>query len=112
MKTEIKFNHNEDSLITALGIKKSPEEVAVSITIAISDWAEDESGSSSCSLLAEYLHKKLPYETILLLATREVYEKLENNFSYNNQIKKLISLLESMDDKRMDSETERKVRGN
>jgi hypothetical protein len=110
MKTEIKFNHNEDSLTSALGIKQSPEEVAVAITIAISDWADDETGTS-CSLLAEYLHKGLTYEIILLLATREVYERLSSQMN-EEPMRKLLSILESFEDKGMDEDTERKVRDN
>ena len=111
MKTEIKFNHDADSLTDALGMKQSAEEVSISITDVVKDWTRDESKSSSMSHLAESIHIGLPYETILLLATREVHETLEEAFS-NDPIRKLLSLLESMDEKSMDEDTERRIRAN
>jgi hypothetical protein len=111
MKTEIKFNHNADTLTEALGMKQSAEEVSMSITDVVKDWTRDESKSSSMSHLAESIHSVLPYETILLLATREVHETLEKAFS-DDPIRKLLSLLESIDEQSMDEETERKVRDN
>jgi hypothetical protein len=111
MKTEIKFNHNEESLTDAMGIKQSPEQIAMSITKVVTNWAHDESGSSSMSILAEHIHRDLPYETILLLATREINERLEESFSAK-PLEKLLSLLELIDKKHIDEDIERKVRDN
>jgi L-lactate utilization protein LutC len=68
MKKEIKFNHGEDSLTEALGINQSPEEIMDMITKTIILWSEDDRGSMT-SILSEYIHKILPYEVILSIAT-------------------------------------------
>jgi hypothetical protein len=94
-----------------LGLKQGAEEVSIAITNVVKKWASDESTSSSMSQLAEAIHKELSYEIILLLATREVHERLEEAFS-NDPIRKLLSILESFGDRGMDEETERKVKEN
>ena len=120
MKTEIKFNHDADSLTKALGMSQSTEEVAVAITMAVVKWSRDGSGSLSLSILSEYLHKELSQEAILILATQNVHEKLQEALSSKGEkaikdsghLKKLMEMLESFESREYGDEIERKIREN
>ena len=112
MNKEIKFNHNADSLTNALGMSQSTEEVAMAITIAVKRWSEDRSGSANLSILSEYLHKELPYEALLMLATQSVHDKLQESFKDSGHIKKLMEMLESFERREYGDEIERKIREN
>ena len=100
MKKEIKFNHSAESMTEALGMSQSPEEVAMGISIAVAKWSADKSGYSSASLLSEYLHNNLSYETILMIATRDINNKLQESFEESLADSKVMDLLKSLDIKR------------
>jgi DNA-directed RNA polymerase specialized sigma subunit len=110
MKSEIKFNHDADSLTKALGMKQSTEEVAMGITMAVAKWSEDSSGSLSLSILSEYLHKELSQEAILILATQSVHDKLQESFRESHKLDELMGLLESFEKREQD--IQRKTREN
>jgi DNA-directed RNA polymerase specialized sigma subunit len=112
MKTEIKFNHDADSLTKALGMKQSTEEVAMAISMAVAKWSKDSSGSLSLSILSEYLYKQLSQEAILILATQSVHDKLQEAFKDSGHLKKLMEMLESFERREYGDEIERKIREN
>ena len=112
MKTEIKFNHNADSLTKALGMKQSTEEVTVAITMAVAKWSRESSGSLSLSILSEYLYKQLSQEAILILATQNIHDKLQEAFKDSGHLKKLMEMLESFERREYGDEIERKIREN
>ena len=112
MKTEIKFNHDADSLTKALGMNESTEEVATAISMAVAKWSKDSSGSLSLSILSEYLYKELSQEAILILATQSVHDKLQEAFKDSSHLKKLMEMLESFERREYGDEIERKIREN
>ena len=112
MKTEIKFNHDADSLTKALGMKQSTEEVAMAITMAVAKWSRESSGSLSLSILSEYLYKQLSQEAILILATQNIHDKLQEAFKDSGHLKKLMEMLESFERREYGDEIERKIREN
>ena len=109
MKSEIKFNHNEDSLFDGLGIKQSPDELAESVANIVAKWSNDESGSSQ-SLLAEYMHKELSYRIILFMATLHVQEKLKESIGIDNPMRELMNLMQRFE--KVGKEVQRKSREN
>jgi DNA-directed RNA polymerase specialized sigma subunit len=110
MKTEIKFNHNADSLTKALGMSQSPKEIAMAISMAVGKWSQDESDSLNLSILSEYLHNELPYEALLMLATQSVHDKLQESFRESHKLDELMGLLESFEKREQD--IQRKTREN
>ena len=69
----------------------SPSEMADKITDIVREWALSEEGDQ-LSMLGESLHKHLPYEVILLLATKEVHGKVVSSLSeLEGMISKMIS---------------------
>lgn len=73
MKKEIKFNHNAPTLTEALGVTENVNQKTKGVII---DFMTDP--RSNNSVLAEYIHKDMEYETILLLATHQVGKKIED----------------------------------
>ena len=112
MNKEIKFNHDSKSLTKALGMRESTEEVAMAITIAVMRWSEDKSGSANLSILSEYLHKELPYEALLILATQNVHDKLQESFKGSFKLNEFMKMLESFERREYGDEIERKTREN
>jgi hypothetical protein len=110
MKSEIKFNHNADSLTKALGMSQSPEEIAMAISIVIDKWSLND--GSNLSMLSEYLHKELPYGALLMLATQSVYDKLQGAFKESHKLYDLMKMLESFERREYGDEIERKIREN
>lgn len=111
MKKEIKFNHDEDSLTEALGINQSPDEIMDMITKTIILWSEDDRGSMT-SILSEYIHKILPYEVILSIATKAVQDTLKESM-LENPLDKIIEDIEKIIKYGVDKDDiERKIRGN
>ncbi len=100
MKSEMKFNHDAESMTEALGMSQSPDEVAMDVCLAVHKWSEDESKYKSASLLSEYLHKNLSYEIILMIATREVHNKIEQLMTESIAESEVLNLLKSLDIKR------------
>ena len=68
MKTEIKFNHEAETVTESFGITKSPIEMADTMTNAVRSWIE-ECGALTKSQLAECLIEHLSYAEIVFLAT-------------------------------------------
>ena len=93
MKTEMNFNHEADSMLEALGIKMTDVELGEATIAVITLWASKANGASK-SELAEELHKGLPYEAILLLATKEILNTLKESISESNSIDRLLETLE------------------
>ena len=76
----MKFNHDSKTMTGAFNIQMSADEMAEQITDIVREWALSEDGEK-ISLLAERLESKLPYEVILLLATKEVHGKVISSLS-------------------------------
>jgi hypothetical protein len=95
MKPDVRFNHDAKTVAEALGIKETAEKISDSITDVVQDWmATDDSGKHS--KLAEVLHKNLPYEIILFLATKEVQTKLAETLTEVNVLDKLIKAMDEL----------------
>lgn len=95
MKTEMNFNHEADSMLEALGIKMTEGELAGATVSVITSWASKADGASK-SELAEEVHKGLPYEAILLLATKEIHNTLNESISESISIDRLLETLEKV----------------
>lgn len=91
MKKEINFNHNAKTITEALGVT---EDVNRKSAETIIEFMTD--SRSSTSVLAEYIHKSMSYEAILMLATHQVKRKMEDAFGddkLTEAIKSLASML-------------------
>lgn len=87
----MKFNHDSKTMTGAFNIQMSTEAMAEQITDIVREWALSAEGEK-ISLLAESLHNKLPYEVILLLATKEVHGKVISSLSeLEGMLSKIIS---------------------
>ena len=104
MKSEMKFNHDAESMTEALGVSQSPDEVAMAVSQTVQKWSEDKSKHKSVSLLSEYLHKNLSYEIILMIATRDVHNKIEQLMTESIADSEVLNLLKSLDIKRQTRE--------
>ena len=69
------FNHEKKHITDAFNIQMNPSEMTDKITDIVREWATSDSGDK-ISTLGEMMHKELPYEVILLLATKEVHGKV------------------------------------
>jgi len=88
MKTDLKFNHNADDLISSFCATTTSEEINDKIVLTIMKYVLDDSMDKK-SHLAEILHKKLDYNAILFLATAGVHEKMQNITLDNIDLKDL-----------------------
>ena len=88
MKTDLKFNHDADDLISSFCTNKTAEEINDKIVLAIINYVLDDSLDKK-SHLAEILHKKLDYNAILFLAVAGVCEKMKNIAVDNIDLKDL-----------------------
>lgn len=91
MKPHIKFDHDAMSMTKALGITQPAEEVAEMITKVIENWIRKDN-SSKHSILSEYLHNELSYEIIIFLATKEIFNKINQTLDSiveNNDVARL-----------------------
>ena len=87
----MKFNHDSKTMTGAFNIQMSADEMAEKISDIVREWALSEQGEK-ISLLAERLESKLPYEVILLLATKEVHGKVISSlFELEGVLSKIIS---------------------
>ena len=89
MKPELKFDHDAITMADALGMKETAEQMSDEITEVVKGWMIDDKESRQ-SKLAEALHKNLPYEVILFLATKEVSQKLKETLSETDAVRQLI----------------------
>jgi hypothetical protein len=95
MKTEIKFNHKAESMLEALGIKMTDDQMLEVTFKAITNWIDAPDGGEK-SKLAEQLHKLVPYEVILLMATRDVHSTLKESVVETNPLERLFETLEKI----------------
>lgn len=89
----MKFNHEAESLTEALGIKLTDVELTNLTFSAITSWLDKPDGGTK-SELAEEIHKALPYDVILLLATREIHNTLSESLNESSPIERLLETLE------------------
>lgn len=76
MKIYLKFDHNEDDSLKAIGCEHNGKEVNERVFDVIK-WYSDDDSLSRASHLSELIHKTLDYEEILFLATKSVEDKME-----------------------------------
>ena len=95
MKPELKFDHDAITMADALGMKETAEQMSDEITEVVKGWMLDDNEGKQ-SKLAEALHKKLPYEIILFLATKEVQTKLAETLTEVNVLDKLIKAMDEL----------------
>jgi dihydroneopterin aldolase len=76
MKIYLKFDHNEDDSLKAIGCEHNGKEVSERVFDVIKWYSEDDS-LNRASHLSELIHKTLDYEEILFLATKSVEQKME-----------------------------------
>jgi len=75
---EVKFNHDAETVHEAFGV--TSDDMATDIATCVSDFihkGKDDESLQSISRLGEMIQETIPYKTILLLATKEVYNTLE-----------------------------------
>lgn len=75
---ELTFNHDAETVHEAFGV--TSDDMATDIASCVSDFVrkgKDDDSQQSISRLGEMIHENIPYKTILLLATKEVYNTLE-----------------------------------
>ncbi len=70
---QLKFNHDAETFHEALG--SNVEDFATELSNCVQEF--DNVEDMTLSKLAERLHQKLPYEYILILATREVQNTID-----------------------------------
>jgi dihydroneopterin aldolase len=76
MKIYLKFDHDQDDSLKAIGCEHNGREVNERVFDVIKWYSEDDS-LSRASHLSELIHKTLDYEEILFLATKSVEQKME-----------------------------------
>lgn len=74
MKKEIKFNHNADSLVDALGINQESFALQLAGVMAIHHSMDD----SKISKLSQLITNCVDYNIILMLATKQLIDFVEN----------------------------------
>lgn len=75
MKEDLKFNHEADGALKALGLtidQCAEEFIDVQLKIVASE-------ATKMSQIAECIHKNFTYEHILLLATKEYFNEITKN---------------------------------
>lgn len=81
MKKEIKFNHNSDSLADALGINEESFALQLAGVMAIYQSMD----TSKISKLSQLIGNCVDYNIILMMATRQLMDYVEN-FEAENDI--------------------------
>jgi len=76
MKIYLKFDHDQDDSLKAIGCEHNGREVNERVFDVIK-WYSDDDSLSRTSHLSELIHKTLDYEEILFLATKSVEQKIE-----------------------------------
>ena len=76
----MKFNHESKTMTGAFNIQMNASEMADKITDIVKRWATSDEGEK-ISVLAEMIHNELSYEVILLLATKEVHNKVVSSLT-------------------------------
>jgi len=95
MKPELKFDHDAITVVDALGMKETAEQISDEITEVVKTWMlTDKEGKQS--KLAEAIHEMLPYEVILFLATKEVNQKLKETLSETDALKELVKAMDDL----------------
>lgn len=70
MNQEVNFNHSEKETIKAFGIESSPDQLTLRSLEIVQSFFKN--GDTRLSVLGEALHKGLPYNVILLIATSSI----------------------------------------
>jgi hypothetical protein len=74
MKKEIKFNHDANSLIDALGIEQDTFALQLAGVVAI----HHSMGEEKISKLSQLISNGVDYNIILMLATKQLMDFVEN----------------------------------
>jgi hypothetical protein len=74
MKKEIKFNHDAKTLSDALGIEEESFALQLAGVLAISHAMGDEKASR----LSQLIHNCVDYNIVLMLATKQLMDYVEN----------------------------------
>lgn len=74
MKQSIEFDHQAENFAKAIGVNMTAHELAEKLADIAARFVSER--HTKVSLLSEMLHKELPYECILLLATNEVFNRI------------------------------------
>lgn len=102
MKKEIKFNHDAQTITEALGVTQNVNQKTKGVIV---DFMTDPRRNNS--VLAEYIHKDMDYETILLLATHQVHKKIEDAFGDDKLAEAIKSLVNLLGKSELNSEDEK-----
>jgi predicted glycosyltransferase len=82
MKKEMKFNHDADSLVDALGIEQDTFALQLAGVVAIHHAMGDE----KVSKLSQLITNCVDYNIILLLATKQLMDFVENFDAENGML--------------------------
>ena len=82
MKKEIKFNHDADSLIDALGIEQDSFALQLAGVVAIHHAMDDD----KVSKLSQLISNCVDYNIILLLATKQLMDFVQNFDAENGML--------------------------
>lgn len=84
MKKEIKFNHDADSLVDALGIEQETFALQLAGVVAV----HHVTGGDKVSKLSQLINNCVDYNIILLLATKQLMDFVENFDAENGILSK------------------------
>jgi hypothetical protein len=76
MKIYLKFDHDQDDSLKAIGCEYDGEKVNDRVFDVIK-WYTDDDSLNRASHLSELIHKTLEYEEILFLATKSVEQRMD-----------------------------------
>jgi hypothetical protein len=82
MKKEMKFNHDADSLIDALGIEQDSFALQLAGVVAIHHAMDDD----KVSKLSQLISNCVDYNIILLLATKQLMDFVQNFDAENGML--------------------------
>lgn len=106
MKKEIVFNHDAEKIAEALQVTQDINKETKDVILKF--MMDDRSRSS---VLAEYIHNQMDYNTILALATQEVLGNIEKAFggeALTKAIKSIASILGEAEFKEDDTKESQK----
>ncbi len=95
MKPELKFDHDAITVVDALGMKETAEQMSDKITDVVKGWMLDDNEGKQ-SKLAEAIHKNLSYEVMLFLATKEVNRTLKETLSETDALRELVKAMDEL----------------
>ena len=95
MKPELKFDHDAITVVDALGMKETADQISDEITEVVKGWMLDDNEGKQ-SKLAEAIHKNLSYEVMLFLATKEVNRTLKETLSETDALRELVKAMDEL----------------